>query len=848
MNENTSDRYVFLSYASADRDHALAIADRLEAAGIHVWVDRRAIPGAASWGKEIVEGIEGCAAFILCCSEAALSSRNVTQEIQLAWEAKRPYLPLLLDRTPVPNDIRYFLVGYQWVEVLDRPEQVWIPDVLRALAGLGLVPARAEQTAEAPTTDVPEPPHNLPQLLTRCIGRDEDTAELRTLFQVHRLVTLTGPGGTGKTRLALEVATSHLPAFRDGVWFVDLAPLHDPDLVISAIASAVGVRESLDRSLLQAVKDALRNSEMLLVLDNFEQVLAAAPVVSDLLAGTRHVRVLVTSRALLHLRGEQEFTVMPLAVPAEIKALDLDRIAANPAVALFVERARAAKRDFVISPENTVAVVEICQRLDGLPLAIELAAARIRSLAPVQLAARLENQLPVLTGGGRDLPSRHRTMRATIAWSYDLLEPTDRSLFEWLAVFRGGFSLKAMEAVCSASRAGDILDGLTMLIEHSLVIPDIGTGTSARYRMLEPIREFAVEQLHASGQDATARAAHAAFFRDYVSQTRFGNHFTYDQRLEAVARIKLELDNIRAALDWYSAEDVDAAIRFASALGDVFAQFGFYEEGRYRLTQLLALNAANPGANSTRANALLAGGNIALTQGDYQQATEWLEEAVDLFQTQGRLRGVVSALTFLGAVNLAQEDLNAAARQVDTALNLVAQIDDVFINVNPATEIRGYIAMAQGDTEQAGDFFQSMFNRNAAEPKGIGLANAHRGLGHVALSRSDLDGAKQHIRRFRDLMPPDPALPWVVADWLALCGQLAMLTSGAETATQLLGASASVNRAIGRLGLPTYLSREKRAITQLGADLGDDFDQAWQRGRALSVDDALSLANTVLDQ
>ncbi|MGH2604562.1 MAG: ATP-binding protein, partial [Dehalococcoidia bacterium] len=347
----------------------------------------------------------------------------------------------------------------------------------------------------------------LPCPLTRFIGREREIAAHAGLLQRDdvRLVTLTGPGGVGKTRLAIQAATEAAAAFPDGVWFVPLAPIAEPNLVVSAIVQLLGVREAGDESLVERLITFLRHKDLLLVLDNFEQVVEAAPVIAQLLAACPSLSVLVTSRVRVRVYGEREYEVPPLGLGEE-PAAGVRGQAPLEAVRLFVERARAARDDFTLTAENAPVVAEICQRLDGLPLAIELGAARVNLLSPAALLARLERRLSVLTAGPRDLPERQRTMRNTVAWSYDLLGPDERTLFDRLAVFVGGFTLEAAEAV-TASGDGDLdlFDGIAVLADSSLLRLRLGPNNEPRYGMMETIREYALEQLTAKAQDSEVR-------------------------------------------------------------------------------------------------------------------------------------------------------------------------------------------------------------------------------------------------------------------------------------------------------------------------------------------------------
>ena len=428
-------------------------------------------------------------------------------------------------------------LGTHRLRDLQRPErihQLVLPDLLTEFPALASLDGR---------------PNNLPVQPTPLIGREREVDLVGSLLlrEDVRLLTLTGPGGTGKTRLGLEVAADGLDYFEDGVFFVALAPISDPALVIPAIAQTLGVREAGGRALLGCLKAYLRGRDLLLVLDNFDQLLGAAPLVADLLAACTGLKILVTSRAVLNLRGEREFPVLPLALPDRRCPPPVDVVSGYPSVALFVQRAADAKPSFVLTAESAPAVVDICYRVDGLPLAIELAATRVKLLSPEALLARLERRLPLLTGGARDLPARQQTLRDAIAWSHELLDRSEQRLFRRLAVFVGGFTLDAVEAICNpeGDLDVDVLDGLASLVAKSLLRQEDQDG-EPRFAMLETIREYGLERLEASGEADVLRREHARYYLALVEATGALLFATKRERLRTTA----EQGNVQTALRW----------------------------------------------------------------------------------------------------------------------------------------------------------------------------------------------------------------------------------------------------------------------------------------------------------
>ena len=687
---------VFISYASQDRPQALAVVRALAEKGIDAWVDVAGIPGGQSYGPEIVAAVQGCSALLLLCSAASLSSRNVRQELQLAWRFGRPVLPLRLEPVEFPNALAYWLEGAQWIDVLDHPPAVWLPAVERALARAGVSPdgTSASETDRPPRVTA----SNLPTPPTRLLGRERELAELRRrLAAGARLLTLTGPGGTGKTRLALELAHGLAGEFPDGAVFVNLAPVSDHRMVLPTIAETLGLREAGEQPLAERLRDFLTSRQMLLLLDNCEQVTAAAPDIAGLLAAAPELVILATSRAPLRILAEQEVAVEPLALPV---SEDVASVAASPAVALFLERARAAGVELALTAANARTVMEIVRRLDGLPLAIELAAARIKIFPPEALLARLDRRLPLLTGGAPELPARQQTLRDTIAWSYDLLTPAEQTLFRRLAVFSGGCTFEAAEAVTNPEGRLDLYEGLAALVGQSLLRQARTTG-EPRFTMLETLREYASEQLDASGEATEIRRRHAQFGLSLAEQAEPSSSGVPDTAW--LDRLETEHDNLRTALAWLLSgqandENAEVALRLAVALWPFWHMRGHIYEGHHWLEQ--AVGASSRVAPDKRAAAYLTLANLASNLGDLDQANRMYQGSRDLFQEVGDLRAAASAGVGLGLIATARGEYAQAQDVLIRSLTMQQGLEDDLESV-PSLYALGSLAISMGQYTEA---------------------------------------------------------------------------------------------------------------------------------------------------
>lgn len=780
------------------------------------------------------------------------------------------------------------------VGALERAERKRpYPDTLRRLAeALGLSEEarvslssslRPDADAAEPQAGSPAAPEwdgelGLPHEPTPIIGRDAELDVLGDLLAVPgiQILTLVGPGGVGKTRLALSLARRVAGRYADGAVWVELAPLTDHTLVLSTLGRAVGLPDAGGADIATSLRSALRDRQSLLVLDNMEHLLGAVPDLAQLLLACPRVQVVTTSRAPLRLRGEQEYQVPPLGVPPAGQDGDALELVGFPAVHLFVSRARQKDPTFSLGGREDAAVAAICRRLDGLPLALELVAARTRTLTPTEVLARLDDPLSLLVGGSRDLPERQQTMRAAIAWSEELLDPPEQAMLRRLAVFTGGWTLPAAEAVCGGGLdgAGAVLDLLDVLVEQSLVSVH-PTGHGTRYQMLEPVRQYARGRLDATGEAPRVGLLHARYFRDLAEEAAREVEGRAEQS-SWVGRLDEELDNLRAALGWSEQtpgpEAAEIVMRLSAALWRFWEMRWHVEEGRRWLSGALART--EPVAPALRATALNAAGNLARDQDDHEQATAYHEQCLAIRRTLDDVRGVAASLNNLGVVARDRGDAERTLELCEEACALFRRVGDqhgaaiTLISLGNAATRQGDLARARACYEESlaqfrvendhwhtawvlsylaevvvfdGDLTSALplaeeslrLHRSGGDP--WGTSSALHVLGRIDEAQGDLDrAAARYAEALGQLAAAgvDRAAPAYLGDLAAVV----MAGGDRETAARLAGAGRAWQ---ARAGVPRApLPQADRSADLEGLAVGPHA-AAWRAGASLSREQVL---------
>jgi predicted ATPase/class 3 adenylate cyclase len=800
---------------------------------------------------------------------------------------------------PLNRVARLLSAGHGGQVLLSAAAQEMVRDQLPAGTGLRDLGElrlkdlfRPERVFQLVASDLPSefPPlrtldyyrNNLPIQPTPLVGREKEVAEVcEQLSRPEiRLLTLTGAGGTGKTRLALQAAAELTEEFEEGVFFVSLAAISDPELVVGAVAGTLGVKEMGGRPVLETLTDYLREKQLLLILDNFEQVLEAAPIVSELLSAAPNLKVLATSRIPLRLYGEHEYSVPSLALPDLQRAPSGERLTQYEAVRLFIERAQAVRADFSVTNVNAPAIAEICHRLDGLPLAIELAAPVIRVLSPQAMLTRLGNRLKLLKGGPRDLPTRQQTLRGTIDWSYELLEEEEKTLFGRLSVFSGGRTLEAIEEICDPQGDLDILEGIESLVEKSLLRQEEGVGGESRFVMLETVHEFAREKLEDSGEGEEIKRLHAQYFLTLAEEAE--PELKGPNQLEWLERLEAEHDNMRAALSWaLERKEEELALRLGGTLWWFWWMRGYFSEGRRWLEEVLA--AEGQGSPESRAMALVGVGALALDQGDLDRVEEAGEEGLELLAQEAREPSQAKPylLAFLGHVALSREDHGRATELFEESLALSRETKDGWAIAGSLLSL-ALVPYAQGDSRRATELLEESIDLVRELGNKQGLALCLNNLGMVARSQGDLERARKlteeavalsrelgaradvslglcnlgwmallqsDLGRAEDLYAESLSLAWdiglnpIVQSALEGSACVAGAQKASGRAARLWGAAQALHEAKDIPRDPDFLAEADARISEVRSGMDEQaWEEAWRKGRAMTVEEAISYA------
>jgi predicted ATPase len=727
---------VFICHASQDKTVADAACAALERADIACWIaPRDPLPGIP-YGRQIIDAIENARVVLLIFSDHANSSEHVSRELEVAANAKKTIVPFRIEAVMPSGDLQYYITRVHWLDALAPPMETRLSELVAVVQQLleggaatpvtRATPAAPHAQSAVPAASPDAPRTNLPQMRTSFVGRENEVTEITALLGEHWLVTLVGSGGVGKTRIALHVATNLLDAFADGVWLVELAPLTSGDYVSSTVAQALGIKLPPDGDPLEHLVRGLKGKQTLFVFDNCEHVIdPIRRVASAIVHGCPDVRIVTTSRQGLTIAGEEEYRIPALATPPANEKSTTQAASAYGAVRLFTDRALSANKHFALTDDNAPDVAEICRRLDGIPLAIELAAARVKVLTPKQLRERLDERFRVLTGGDRSALPHHQTMRALIDWSYDLLDERERALFRRLGIFVNGFVLEGAVAVGSGEELDelDVFDVLASLVDKSLVLAE-EQGDAARYRLLESTRDYALEKLAAAGEHDVLAGRHLRYLRDRFAQLWERRERTA-RRADLAAELHTELEDVRFALDGALArsEVIDGGELLAD-IGASWQFIGLEAEGMARDESYLAALPADQ--SQLRARLSIALSFLLRQSGHNARAFELATQAVEQARASGDASSVARALREYAqmAVFLRRfEDAELALAQAEAIPEGSANLRILLL------ETRAFLSWFRGDLdtaarthEQLREQYRSLGNGSAEQRSALNVA------------------------------------------------------------------------------------------------------------------------------
>jgi len=748
---------VFISHSSKDKKFADAVCAFLEARGVSCWIAPRDITPGKDWSEAIVAGIAACKVLVFLFSAQSNESIQVRREVQRASERGLHVVPVRLEEIMPGPALEYYISSIHWMNAVAGLSDEVLTELYERIT-----PSLPDRVVVAPPTSEPEPEpepaativaatapavqkHNLPFSATSFVGRERELEDIQRLLCSIRLLTLTGLGGCGKTRLTLKAASNLVEEFPDGVRLVELAPLEDENLVVQTVAGVCGIREVPGEPLLQTLINTLATKRMLLVLDNCEHLLSAcARLIDRLIRSCDNVRILATSREALNIPGEQIYRVPPLTLPNPRVKQTPESILQFASARLFIERATTVQPNFTVTEANAHALASICARLDGIPLAIELAAARVKSLSVEDIDKRLDQCFRLLTGGSRTALPRQQTLRALFDWSYGLLTEPEKTLLHRLTLLAGGWTLEAAEAICSGGDVEDweVLDLLTSLVDKSLVVAEI-EESSTRYHMLETVRQYGRDKLRELGEEEEYRDRHRDWFLALAEDAE--PHLLSAEQGQWFNRLETEHDNLRVAIArcFETPQGAEAGLRLTAALWRFWATHGHLTQGREYLAQALAQQGAEA-PTSILAKALNGEGTMAWNQGDYASARACMEQALEINRQIGDRAGEAANLDGLGLVARNQGDYAAALSYQEQALALLEPLGNRAGEASNLGNL-GLVAWNQGNYVAARDYLEQSRNINRKIGDRAGEATNLNGLGLLARNQGDYEASNAYF-------------------------------------------------------------------------------------------------------